>query len=280
VTNSHAGEVKLRNSGTYEDKLSKMNMDAELSASFLSGMINVGGAGRYLTDTRESNRILQASLHYNITTVNESMNFMSTELKKCLTLNALQSGAATHVVAGIGWGANSVVMAKHRLSIADDRAKIEGQFQAELNAFKSFVEVAGGANLGLDAQQRTEGMSFEVSVYDDVLANDGLLPTDLPSAYKFISNISKYIASANGGRGKPLAYTLLPLSMLAYLLQLEKFVQLFDGLKNAQQKLNDHYLDIWKHKFCVPRAHRQDFKQCIKSARVAEATLSRNILTF
>ncbi len=82
MTDNHTSEVKSSNSDTYEEKLKNMSMNAELSASFLSGMINVGGAGRYLTDSRESKRILQASLQYSITTVNDTLNFMNTELKQ------------------------------------------------------------------------------------------------------------------------------------------------------------------------------------------------------
>lgn len=287
VTDNHTSEVKISTSDTYSEKLSKMNMNAELSASFLSGMVTVGGSGRFLTDTLESNRILQASLHYSITTVDEKLNFMNSELKQCLDMNALQSGAATHVVAGIGWGAQSVVTAKHRMSNSEKRTEVEGQFHAEFTKFQSIVEVDGTEELSVENQEHGKGMSVEVTVYGDVLADDELLPTDFQSACKFIKNVPHYIAAANGGKGKPLIYTLLPLGMLAYLMQvevtagititqlsvdcLERFVHFFDDLRDAQKKLNDYYSDVNNHRFCVPANHRQVVRQHVNKSKVFEA---------
>jgi hypothetical protein len=54
VTDNHTSEVALSHTDTYEEKLQSLDMNAQLSASFLSGMINVGGSGRYLTDKRQS----------------------------------------------------------------------------------------------------------------------------------------------------------------------------------------------------------------------------------
>jgi hypothetical protein len=292
VTDNHTSEVTLSASDSYDEKLRRMDMDAELSASFLSGMVDVGGSGRYLTEKRESNRILQASLHYNVTTVHENLNFMSNDLQSYLAVGTLQSGAATHVVVGIAWGAKSVVTARHRLSTTEDRSEIEGQFQAEFGKFTSMIEVAGDASIELETGKSSKQVSFEVSVHGDVLANDSLIPTDFPSAYRFISNIPKYILSANGGKGKPLTYTLLPLGLLTYLLRveisadiaikqlsiecLERFVQLFDDIRDAQRKLNDYMSDIKKHTFCIPHEHIKTVARRYNTARVVESTLKSN----
>jgi hypothetical protein len=210
-------------------------------------------------------------------------------LKSYLALQTLQLGGGTHVVVGITWGARSVVTVKHRFSESADRNEVEGQFQVEFSKFKSIMEIAGKASLQMETGQADRQMSFEVSVHGDVLANDGLLPTDFPKACTFISNIPKYIQSANGGKGKPLTYMLFPIDILAMLFQvgigadvavrqlnvqcLHGFVQLFDKMREAQQKLNDYESDVKNHKFCVPEDHIKLVAEQVNTAKVAELTL-------
>jgi GTPase SAR1 family protein len=215
------------------------------------------------------------------------LNILHQELKPSLALHILQTGFATHIVAGISWGAKTVVIAKHRLASNENRMEVEGMFQHEFSQFKSVIKTSGDANIGHESTSVDKDMSFEVSVHGDVLANDGLLPTDFPSAYKFISNMPKYLAAANGGKGKPLAYKLLPIDILAssmnvnikadvtFLKQtidgLERFVQFFDSLKEAQEQLTDYFGEINRHKFCVPREHRVIAAKTLKSSMLAEA---------
>src|SRR5436305_960723 len=98
-------DVKVSFTDTYEGKFNKMNLGPELSASFLSGLVPVDGSGGYLNDLRDTNHIMQASLHYSVSTLHEKLDFTDPNLRQCLDMDVLQKGSATHVVAGIGWGA-------------------------------------------------------------------------------------------------------------------------------------------------------------------------------
>src|SRR3981189_476246 len=60
VIGHNTSEVQLSFSDSYAEKFSKMKVGAELSASFLSGLINVDGSGRYLRETRDSNLVEEA----------------------------------------------------------------------------------------------------------------------------------------------------------------------------------------------------------------------------
>ena len=292
VTDSHTSEIQLSFSDTYDEKLRKMDLTAELGASFLCGMINVGGSGRYLQDTRDSDQTLQASLHYKITTVHEKLNLTHDGLKECLALNILQSGDATHVVVGICWGAQSVVTAKHRLSNRDEKDKVDGCLKAEFLKIKSIIKIEGDANVEVKTDEQRRDLSFEVTVYGDVLADDELLPTDFPGAYKFMSNVPRYIRGANGGKGKQLMYILAPVASLARQLDLEmnadltiahlntdclqKFVYLFDSLRNATLKLNDYNTEVSKYTFCLPPDHIRLVAQYLQDTKLAEAQLKEN----
>lgn len=84
-------------------------------------------------------------------------------------------------------------------------------------------------------------------------------------------NLARYIASANEGRGKPMVYTLVPLSIPQYMgiLQItadvvlrqlsiechETFVQLFDMRRENQRKLHDYHLRCQQHCSAIPPNH-------------------------
>jgi hypothetical protein len=290
-TEKHSTDVKISKTDTYKEKFARMGVDAELSASFLAGLVNVGGSGQYLADRRESGSVMLASMHYSITTVQEDLNLPAKELKDCFAFSTLESNIATHVVTGISWGAHCVITAKQEITNFDDKTKIAGQLDAELGVLK-MVGLNGKAELTKVDGEKSVGDSFEVTIYGDVLANDGLVPTDFESAHRFLSNVHKYIASANNGKGKPITYTLLPLSFLSIfrlveikgetiyrqlsLESLEKFVQLFDELRAAQQTVQDYYTRICKHSFCISPGHVQAIADQLNSARVAEAGLKSN----
>src|SRR6202007_1707096 len=98
-----------------------------------------------------------------------------------------------------------------------------------------------------------------------------------------------HIKNENGGKGKPLVYSLLPVSMLSLFLPVEvnvdiaatppsaeclkKFVQLFDEFRASKQKLNDYQSYVSKHKLYMPDNHVQTVADRVRNMRVAEEAL-------
>ncbi|KAH0556291.1 hypothetical protein GP486_005782 [Trichoglossum hirsutum] len=284
-TEIHTSDVKVSRDDTYEEKFSKMGLNAALGASFLAGLVSVDGSGRYLTDTRDSNLVIQAALHYNVTTVHEKLNFACDALRDLLALDNVDGSVATHVVAEISWGTQSIVTAKHRMLEGEDRTEIGDSLVAEFEKLRPTNASSDGKSLNKKGEERAFENSFEVTIYGDVLADDGLLLADFDSAYKFISNVPKYIMGANGGKGKPLTYTLLPIGLLSFFLPievqagtavtelsvqcLEKFVRLFDEFRSTQRTLNDYFTYISSRQFCVPPDHIRAVADWLNSARTA-----------
>ena len=134
--------------------------------------------------------------------------------------------------------------------------------------------------------------SFEVTIYGDIAANDGFVPTDLCSAAQFISNVPKYIDSANDGKGKPLMYTLLPLSTLTSLLKVqiarhvtirelssECAVQAFDEINRVRQELNDHRTLLQDHRIYFSPSQIRLAGDRILEARTIETKLQASYTT-
>jgi ribosome biogenesis GTPase A len=229
-------------------------------------------------------------MHYSITTVEEKLNLAAEEIKKCLAFDILDSDTATHVVTEISWGAQCVITAKSQIAVLQDRDQIAGELEAQLGLLKIIgLGNKGALGLSKESSEKKAEYSFEVTVCGDVLANDGLVPTDFESTQKFISNVPKYIATANSGKGKPITYTLMPLSTLKmfHILEiksdviirqirtncLEEFVQLFDDLRDAQQNLHDYNTQIRSHPSAIPPAHLEIVQDHLDRARMTEASL-------
>jgi hypothetical protein len=214
LTDNHSSYIKYASTDSYKDKFNALDINPQLSAKFLAGLLNVEGSGRYLTSRRNSKLIVESSLVYNIITFNEKINFQLQELEQFLALPMLNEGLGTHVVSEINWGSRNVVTVRKTVSHESDTGEAAVQLDAHLSKFKSLGFKFGGEFSKRDAQSSYDE-SVEVSVMCDVVNTDGLVPTDLASAEIFISNMKNDIATANGGKGKPLNYRLLSLSSLA-----------------------------------------------------------------
>jgi GTPase SAR1 family protein len=287
-TDIPSSNVKYLRLDTFKEKFNHLDVGSQLGASFLAGFINVDGSGRYLTEKRDSNLVAQASLLFNITTVSETLNFQAKEIEECLALETLDTDAATHVVAAIVWGSRNIVTAKQTLSREDNAKSVKGRLKIQLS-FLEKAKPSGGGEVGtIDEHQSFDG-SFEVTVFGDVLADDGLVPTDLAGAFRFLSNVPKYVANANGGKGKPLTYTLLPIPLLAKVLKREiarsvtiqqlsaecseKFVQVFDSIATTWQDLNDYRALLQDNRGYIPQDHIRTVGDRISKARTLETKL-------
>ncbi|MCJ1360029.1 MAG: hypothetical protein MMC33_010032 [Icmadophila ericetorum] len=274
---------------TYEEKFERLGLSKELGGSILAKLVRPSGSGCYLGETQESNKSLHAALYHKMTTVREKWKPMSSEFGNCLSLTALESGEATHVVTGIEWGAQSVVTARHRFSDGVARSSIEGQFCKEIEAAKSVIEKSGPVNHRVSNGQAAQTLSLEVTAYSDFLTSEGVMMHNLQEAVNFLALIPLEIKDKNGGRGVPMNYTILPISVLAMILEvdiristpatppstecLKKFVQLFDKISVSKQKLNDYYSFVSKRKFYIPPSHTQAVVDRVGDTRDAQNSL-------
>ncbi|PYI08639.1 hypothetical protein BO78DRAFT_440566 [Aspergillus sclerotiicarbonarius CBS 121057] len=124
---------------------------------------------------------------------------------------------------------------------------------------------------------------LEFSVFGDALVDDVALPQNFRGTLHFMKNVPRYIQNANGGKGKPLVYKLLPIGALEYMgtgleviangqLQavsrdcMEKFVELFDEIEDVKRALNDYKIFIYSRRHYVPDHH---WRQVIYNQREA-----------
>ncbi|KAI5925160.1 hypothetical protein F4810DRAFT_91550 [Camillea tinctor] len=286
----HSTDIKVTKSDNYKEKFDTFGIDGELGASFLAGLVKVEGAGRYLSDKRDTSLTMQSSLHYSVTTVDEEVNIGASSIKESLALNVLDTDIATHVVTGISWGARCVVTAKRQLQQSEDKTQLTGDLDAQFGILKMIgLNTHGSVKVADDAGHEDSAGAFEVTVFGDVLANDGMLPTNFAAAQQFIKNVPKYIAEANGGKGQPLTYTLMPLSFLAMFRLLEikanitlhqlgadclqRYVQLFEDVDASIQSLREYLARLQQHPCSIPPQHQYLTSEILSGAIANEAML-------
>jgi hypothetical protein len=117
---------------------------------------------------------------------------------------------------------------------------------------------------------RTETWHTEVTIYSDMLEeDDGILLEGLQEAFEFLQLMPLHIKHEAGGRGWPVAYSLLPVDMIGLLLQvqttgaarattnpasdcLDAFVQLFDQYQACRVSVSSSELAITANKSHLP----------------------------
>ncbi|KAK3367679.1 hypothetical protein B0H63DRAFT_489620 [Podospora didyma] len=287
ATDIPSSDIKYTRSDSFKEKFHQLDVGPGLSASFLAGFFNVDGSGSYLNEKRDTNLAVHASLIYNVTTVNEVINFLAPGMEDCLALDVLESDLATHVVAEIAWGSRNVVTIKQSLSQRQSARKVSARLNAQISLLGSKLS-GGGQGDKISGSQDLDN-SFEVVMCADVMATDGCLPTDLSGAAHFLKSVPKYVANANGGKGKPLSYTLLPVAEVAARLKFqisraftlkqlsldcsENFVRIFDEMAIVRRDLNDYRATLLEHREYISQAHIRTIGDRVVEARTAETQL-------
>ena len=291
TTRLQTGNIQLLDNDSYRARLSSMKVSTELGASFLSGMLNVSGAAEYLRDTRSSNFIEQASVQHVITTVEERLSIATPELRPYLCLDSVFGSGATHVVAAIVWGGQSIATFKHQLHQESERDKVKQQIHGEIERIQRTTMSGFSVTPGYHDSHSDRSMALDIVVCSDMIAEVGRT-TDLKTASDFILDLPNRVAAINGAKGLPLTFTLFPLEMLSFMLGLniqadaafhqpsssclENFVGFFDELRDSGQKINDYYQELARHKHCIPPQFLDTVASCGQSLAMAASNLTMN----
>ena len=258
-------ETDFSTSDSLEDKLKKMEISGEISVSILSGMVEGKGSASYLSDKKDSARSVRCSMYYKSKTKTESLKLYSDGLDAAVAIHALQDTKATHVVAGISWGANATITFEYANTEKSDKQDIAGKFDAH---FKKAPMDISGLGKGLSNESTSaKSSNFKIHTFADIAAPNEKIPSTPEEAQIFIQSMPTRVKEYNDGKGKPLTYKLIPISTVQkrfgidstvdrVLVSLDEqvlvdFIRLFDEFSKAKQRLFDLCSDIERHLFCV-----------------------------
>ncbi|XP_010787031.1 verrucotoxin subunit beta-like [Notothenia coriiceps] len=197
-------------SESIEDKSSALNVEASLKASFLSGLVEVGGSAKYLNDTKTSKNQARVTLKYQATTKFQelSMDHLGGEhVKKHQVV--FDQGIATHVVTGILYGAQAFFVFDREVSVNENLQDIQGNLKVMVNKMTS-LSIDGEGSLKMEDNERKNVEKFSCRFIGDFFIQKP--PTSFQEAVEVYQSLPKLLEG--GENAVPVKVWLLPLTCL------------------------------------------------------------------
>ncbi|MBE3049502.1 hypothetical protein IMZ48_44785, partial [Candidatus Bathyarchaeota archaeon] len=293
TTQKHAIDIGTSKSDSYEDKFRTFGVDAETAVTFLAEPARVHGAAKYLLEERDSDRVVQSSLNCEITTVEEALDLTASGLKE-LASKLRAADHATHVVTGITWGSRCIVRVTWQPGVSDDQQGIETELERRLELLKLSGTSSEVPDVLWDPDHGISGNTFKVTVFADLMPAGRSFPGNLAEAREFIRDLPSYISGTKEGKGSPLTYTLMPVSVLTMfrLLKaeinivshqlssdcLQRYIRLFDDIQGAQRKLHDYHSRLRPHSAAVPPEHAASVEVVLSEASADKESLKERLM--
>ncbi|PAV57012.1 hypothetical protein WR25_26091 [Diploscapter pachys] len=281
--NSHLPENTIRLTNTpktaceyviqdsISEKLKKLEVEAELKASILSGTIEVNRHGKYLSTNDSTAKETSTTLISKMLTKHEAIKIDNKEVVSLLSPDVVRNTPnATHVVVEIQWGAVAIATLKCKNEENKNKTDVETALKAELACLE--IGAKGRGSISNSSTSKLHGFQFEF--HADVVPDGDHLPQDVDQGREFMGKLPAHVANANGGKGVPIRYTLMPLSEIKTHLgniessdrivnsidedTINKIVRIFDKMNESMHpkhgidfvSFNEQYLKERVSKFC------------------------------
>ncbi|KAK2818115.1 hypothetical protein Q7C36_022048 [Tachysurus vachellii] len=199
--------LKFAASDSLSDKANLLDISASLKASFLSGLVEVGGSAKYLQDTRSSAHQSRVTMQYSQTTTFEQ--FTMKELGNITYPQVFDQKTATHVVTAVLYGAQVFMVFDYTSAENENKQEIEGNLRAVVKKIPS-LSIEGQASLNMTEDEKNMAENISVTFYGDIKLEEN--PTtykDALEVYKKVPDLMK-----QQGKGVPLTLWLYPLNLL------------------------------------------------------------------
>ncbi|KAJ4941507.1 hypothetical protein JOQ06_011386 [Pogonophryne albipinna] len=196
----------ISKSDTIESKSTMMDIETSLQASFMSGLIEVGGSAKYLNDEQEFKNQSRVTFQYKATT-----NFKELSIDN-LTLDTkqmkiIEKGLATHVVTGILYGANAFFVFDSEKLEATQVQKIEGSMQAVIKKIPKF-DVKGKVDINLTDEEKELTEKLSCQFWGDFILKSN--PATFCAAVQRYVDLPQLLGK-NGEHSVPVKVWLMPL---------------------------------------------------------------------
>lgn len=267
-------DTKSSNRERFSTRCRNLNIGHELEASLLAGLTTADGVGEHLHCHHNSKYLVQGALYQTLAVFEENLDFAQPGLTDLIYLDDSTGATATHIVAGIKWGAQTVVCAKRRVQHGEDRETVQRDLDNRLERLRM-------ANTPQDV---ADTANYEVFVFADVKQPDQPMPKSFIDAFFFLQSQPHLVEAGP----EPISYNLIPLSVLKMLglvrdltisISAQPSGGIIDQLSQAFEHLQtrpeaESYLNfIRKNRFCVPSEHITAVEQYTLSLRTVEDSL-------
>uniref|UniRef100_A0A8C4TAG1 Uncharacterized LOC114641185 n=1 Tax=Erpetoichthys calabaricus TaxID=27687 RepID=A0A8C4TAG1_ERPCA len=260
-------QVNIITLDSLDEKTSILNVTASLKASFLSGLIEVGGAAKYLNDTKSSKLQSRVTLHYSTTTRMEQLTMSHLGNQNVVYPEVFEQKSATHVVTGVLYGAQAFFIFDQMDTKEEQNRDNKGKLETLI---KKYISVDGKRDLKMIDADKETADHLNVTFYGDFLLDHN--PTSFLDAMQIYNNLPKHI-DEDDKLAVPVQVWLYPLkhlnSQAAQVVQ-EISVALVSKSQEVLEELDEHIMrcnDIMKdgvvNNFSIIRKNANDFKSML-----------------
>jgi hypothetical protein len=265
-----------------EDKASALNIEASLKLSFLSGLVNVEGAAKYLNDTKTSKRQSRVVLKYEITTELKQLTMEHLGTGKIQYPEVFETDIATDVVVGILYGAKAFMVFDKEVSKDESLKEVHGNMEVLVKSLPG-ISVDGRGSVDITEEQKKNTENMQCKMYGDFRTNES--PTNYEDAVKIYKQLPSLIGE-NGEKAVPIKVYLCPLSNIDSKCQrmvreisadlVSKTTAMQEHLQSVIAECND----LLREEVCVlfPRLKKQ-LNSFMNSVQLYKVFFQKNILS-
>uniref|UniRef100_A0A671MYG8 Si:dkey-79i2.4 n=1 Tax=Sinocyclocheilus anshuiensis TaxID=1608454 RepID=A0A671MYG8_9TELE len=232
-------------SDSIEEKSHLLNIDGCLKLNLLSGLINVSGAAKYLSDTKKSFKQQRLTLHYHSTTKFEDLTVNHLASGNIAHHEVFDNDSATHVVTAVLYGADACFVFDREVASDEDKSTVEGELKAAFDKLKG-MSVGAQIDLNLNDKQKTAVQKLSCKFYGDFQLQSN--PASFEDALNVFADLPKLLGEKKE-LAVPLRVWLYPLDkLLSRTAKLQKNISLdlikhvesvFETLSTTEMKCSD-----------------------------------------
>ena len=194
-------------SDSLNEKTKLMDISASVKASFMAGLVEVGGSGSYLNDKSSSMRQCRATMKYKQTTVFKQLTM--TQLGEVMYRDVFKQKNATHVVTAALYGVEAYMVFDQMASSEEEKQDIRGNLDLSINKIPK-VDINSSGKLVLTDEEKKRVEKFSCTFYGDIALEQN------PSTYEEAVLLYKKLPQlvGDGSKAVPVNVWLYPLKNL------------------------------------------------------------------
>ncbi|XP_014824072.1 PREDICTED: neoverrucotoxin subunit alpha-like [Poecilia mexicana] len=185
-----SSSYEISTSDSFESKSSLLDVNVSLKASFLGGLVEVGGSAGFLNDNKKLKNQSRVTFQYKATTFYDRLNLSLFQAVKLQDKDLVEKSDATHVVTGILYGANAFFVFDSEKLESSSVETVQAKMFAAVNKIPSF-NIEARAEMKLTKEERDAINKFTCKFYGDFILEKN--PTTFEDAVTTFSKLPELL---------------------------------------------------------------------------------------
>uniref|UniRef100_A0A671Y5Y7 Neoverrucotoxin subunit beta-like n=1 Tax=Sparus aurata TaxID=8175 RepID=A0A671Y5Y7_SPAAU len=269
-TSQQSSNSEVSASDSIESKSFLLDIGASLKASFMSGLVEVGGSAKYLNDTKKFKNQSRVTCWYKATTHFKQLSVIQGETMNTQQKDVIKKTTATHVVTGILYGADAFFVFDSEKLEASSVKNIQGHMEAAIKNIPK-LNFGGQVDTKLTEEEKEMTNKFSCKFYGDFILESN--PASFEEAVKTYVELPKLLRE-KGTETVPVKVWMMPLKVFdttAAELKREisaglvwKVQNALEDLREIQMRCNDSLDDTVVQNLPQIKKEFNKFQNCCK----------------